>query len=576
LKKELIKTSIEELDDDFDKYLFIADWCLKSKTINSENLEVIEYPFKANQIKEIYEEINNVTESLLVDLTNTYNRHFEINENKKYYKIIIGRWLFHFVSNVFEKIILVNNAIDLYPNISTKTSDFNYELSSDSNSYYQKSYSDDLFNQKLFSSIINLKNNINKTNVDLSKEKKGKKFKTSFFAKIKKSIKPLLGRILVKINKILFDDFILVVDPYYTRKYIFNSIWFFLKSKGKIIHYEFTKNESNNDLDYSTRKELGSFNYENSSELLNISSIILFKFIPTCYLESFYDLREKSKEWHSKHQKCKGFFTANSIHTNEFFKYIVAFNPNNSLSIVQHGNGYGTFRLISAEEYERSVADKYYTWGWGDLKLPHPKLSLNKETNYKSRSRIVFTFPSVTNYSGLLETIHLYFIEKQNIIEDSNKVLKGLLPEIKESLVKRELKQDNLITMQLNYRLKEDKIKDFHISLYKSKIHLTNHFGTPFLESISMNIPTVLFLSNFKDYLRDEVIDIFLELKDANIIFDNPKLASTHINKYYDSIDDWWLKDSTQQIITKFKSKFCISDSNWKNIWLKELITKNK
>jgi putative transferase (TIGR04331 family) len=135
LTKELIKTSIEELDDDLDKYLFIADWCLISKKINSGNLRVIEYPIKANQFKEIYEEINNVTESLLEELTNTYNRHFQINENKKYYKIIIGRWLFHFVSNVFEKIVLLNNAIKLYPNISTRTSNFNYELSSDSNSY---------------------------------------------------------------------------------------------------------------------------------------------------------------------------------------------------------------------------------------------------------------------------------------------------------------------------------------------------------------------------------------------------------------------------------------------------------
>ena len=58
MTKELIKTSIEELDDDFDKYLFIADWCLISKKINSGNLRVIEYPIKANQFKEIYEEMN--------------------------------------------------------------------------------------------------------------------------------------------------------------------------------------------------------------------------------------------------------------------------------------------------------------------------------------------------------------------------------------------------------------------------------------------------------------------------------------------------------------------------------------
>ena len=575
MNKELIKTSLDEIDKNEENLLFIGDWCRLQHLFNNDDDRLIDNPIDVKQTIKINKEAKIVTEMLLSEITKLYNKNFNLNENERYYKIIIGRWLYHFINNVHEKNILLKNAKKLHPNISTKTSNFVNELSIDSVSYYLKSYSSHLFNHKMFSSIINLKNDYIKINIKSSKANIKNKQNIIFYRKIKENIKPFFGKILLGFNRFFSNDLILVVDPYYTRGYFFNSIWFFLKSKGKIVHKEFNLSKSKSELNYLLRDKFNSMISKSDNELLNISSNILFKFIPICYLEDFIELRNKAEKWHLNNSNCNKFFTANSIHTNEFFKYLVAFNQKIPLSILQHGYGYGSSKIISGEEYENSLADKYYTWGWGDLKLPHPKLSLNKKTNYKTRSRIVFTFPSVTYYSGLLETIHLHFIEKQNIIENSNTVVKELLPEIKDCLVKRELKQDNLIIMQLNYRLTEDKIKDFHTSLYNSKIHLTNHFGTPFLESIAMNIPTVLFLSNFKDYLRDEVIDIFLELKHANIIFDNPKQASTHINKYYDSIDDWWLKDSTQRIITKFKSKFCFSDSNWKNIWLKELIKEN-
>ena len=77
---------------------------------------------------------------------------------------------------------------------------------------------------------------------------------------------------------------------------------------------------------------------------------------------------------------------------------------------------------------------------------------------------------------------------------------------------------------------------------------------------------------NYKDYLKEDVIEIFEELQNTKIIFDNPKTASEHINFYYNNIDAWWLKDSTQKALSKFKLKFCDHNLNWKNIWVKELL----
>ena len=62
------------------------------------------YPINSENIKEAYEKIQDTTEKLLIELTKSYNQNFGISENKIYYKIVLGRWLFHFISNVYEKL----------------------------------------------------------------------------------------------------------------------------------------------------------------------------------------------------------------------------------------------------------------------------------------------------------------------------------------------------------------------------------------------------------------------------------------------------------------------------------------
>ena len=81
-----------------------------------------------------------------------------------------------------------------------------------------------------------------------------------------------------------------------------------------------------------------------------------------------------------KNKNCKGFFTANPIHSDEIFKYVVAFDQKVPLSSIQHGAGYGMSKFISAEEdYETSLSSKFYSWGWSKYKLSHPKLTANKQ-----------------------------------------------------------------------------------------------------------------------------------------------------------------------------------------------------
>ena len=172
---------------------------------------------------------------------------------------------------------------------------------------------------------------------------------------------------------------------------------------------------------------------------------------------------------------------------------------------------------------------------------------------------------------GVIDTIALNFIHKGQSLIDYEKFIDNLSPETKNNIYKRQVNQNFIKPINTSNRIKLDKIKSFQKSLLKSKIHITNHLGTPFLESISMNIPTILILKNYEDYLRDNVVDFFNELRDVNIIFENPTKASKHINKYYNSINSWWMTEKTQRVLINFRFKFCFSSNDWKKKWLNEM-----
>ena len=568
MSKELIKTSLEKSKGIKDDYVYLADWCKVPK--NKKN-DIIDYPISADQLLGLNEEIDKVSKILLSQLTKTYNKNLQINETEIYYKIILGKWLNHFVNNVYEKMILLKNVKDLHPNISTKIGKSFFEESFNSYSYYVKAFSSQKFHYNFFSSILNINKDFKKIVFDIPVIRLKRKSKKIFFHRIRENFRYYLGEFFLIINKTLRNNYTLVVNPYYSKDYLFNAIWFFIKSKGKIVHYDFKKNKSNIKINKELRNKFSFSKIENGNKLLNISSKLLFKYIPLCYLEQFLELREISKKWHLKNSKCKGFFTANAIQNEEQFKYTVAFNQKIPLSTIQHGNGYGSDKIAYSEDYEVSLSENFYTWGWGKLKLAHPKLNFNEKSNYLKKSRILFTLPSMGFYSGALDTQNLYFIKRENITDDSNQFIKNLTIPLKQNIYKRELSDTFLREMKLESKMKDDTFKNFHKSLYYSRIHVTNHFGTPFLESLSMGIPTILFLNNFEDYLRSDVLNLFKQMKSANIIFDDPILASDHINKYYDCINTWWMSESTQAVLRKFTARFCYSSSNWREKWLKEL-----
>jgi putative transferase (TIGR04331 family) len=96
----------------------------------------------------------------------------------------------------------------------------------------------------------------------------------------------------------------------------------------------------------------------------------------------------------------------------------------------------------------------------------------------------------------------------------------------------------------------------------KSKLVIHTYNSTGFLETLAANKPTIIFFNNTDYPLNIEAKKYFNYLKDANILFYNWKEAVLFLNNNYNSIDNWWNSNKTQDARNKFCSNFVKLNDN--------------
>ena len=112
--------------------------------------------------------------------------------------------------------------------------------------------------------------------------------------------------------------------------------------------------------------------------------------------------------------------------------------------------------------------------------------------------------------------------------------------------------------------IKKDKQKiNFNNLLSNTRIFLSPYLGTGYLETLAMNIPTIVFNSNKNYYLiRDDTKKFYKILKDAKIFFDDEISLSNHINSIWENHDIWWNSENVQNAKKIFCDNYAYLNKN--------------
>ena len=313
-----------------------------------------------------------------------------------------------------------------------------------------------------------------------------------------------------------------------------------------------------------------------TDSFLHAANRLLQIHLPLIFLEGFSALKNHTAKL--PHQKIKACYTGNGLDCNMQYKMFVAENYQN-LCVLTHQNGgnYGTDLYNTLEEYDKSVADIFYTWGWSDdggsntryLSIRKFPITNNLNNNDvllvlsnhpKHIYRIHFT-PSSENIQDMIDQT----IEFVSLVHTScNLTIRPYHVDYGQDFI-GQIKRQAPGTYQIDKRK-----TTVYKQLSKYNLIVCNSVGTTWLETMSSNKPTVCFIDEEVISFRKEARPYIQELKQVGILHDNPASAAAHVKKIYPNINSWWMQFDVQKARKKFIKEYARTSKNWIKDWENE------
>ena len=325
---------------------------------------------------------------------------------------------------------------------------------------------------------------------------------------------------------------------------------------------------------------------EETDEFESILNDLIAEQLPKSFLEGYLAMRNKSLEVYPKRTKVICSANKMGFSPDEGFRFWVASQVEKGvkLVLVQHGGGYGLTSNLWIEKHELEICDKFFTWGWGaeqpkTLPMASGKLqSLRSNIGSDSNGQILLvngtSAPFVTRADHLsFGEYGLDYISQQKrflnvICSEAYKLLLMRLYPVDYGLNEKEQLKDIYPSLKFS----RGEIFTFPQQIRRSRLCVHGYYGTTWLETLSMNFPTVVFWDLNKVHTLASVQPYLDDLRRLKILHDTPESAAEFVNEIYEDPLLWWMSSELQQAKDKFCHLFARTSKNWLKEWKEELL----
>ncbi len=561
----LVTTPLKETwPTDNSKILFLGEWCLlyyEKKSLSSVNGHVLDYHWDdRNKLYNDYKYIQKIYEQLLILLSYQLNTIHNVDHSVRYWRILVGPWLGYFLQILFDRWSSLTQAMNSYEIDNTIILDYESEhfIPKGMDDFHEYYISDE-WNHFVYGEIlkmagevslsyqnpeqVQIENKINNTNHNFS---------------LKKILKSVLNN-LSYLNRDNDYFFISTQLPKLLQ----------LKLELKLNQFpiiRFSRQVPNKKPDL--KKRSWELNPTNDSDFVRISTKLISKFLPTVYLEGYKSLIEivQNLTWP---KRPKAIWTSDSHYDDDVFKAWSAnkIEHGSKLIIGQHGGHFGIGRWYFLEEHEISISDKYFSWGWTDNSIPKviPVGQLkNKKpltfdySNQKKLLMVCLSMPrySYHMYSVIVASQYLDYLNQQFLF------VKSLKKSIQNKLIIRLYNKDYGWEQENRWKDKFPNIqldngkKNMESLIIGSRLYVSTYNATTYLESLTMNIPTIIFWNHNHWEIRESAKPYFEKMKKVGIFHDNPVSAARQINSVWDDVDKWWSSNEVSEVVKIFCNRF--------------------
>ncbi len=576
----LATTALSEFWNDQEEILFLGSWCLRydrRSTWSRLRYQILPNPWDdRDRFHRAAAYLDACGERILGLLTDYLNAAHRVKASPRYWRILISPWLVHHLHILYDRYVQLQAAFEQYGPLRSICLDPGYFRVPQDSNQHSDWVLDDPYNLQLYSELLTQMGYTFPTRTLPDWEKPTKPNATPWGG-IRRQAFRHLQKTAVSLLKHRWKAAL------YETTLSHSSVWKMAWQSGfrvlpLTLHAQWPSHFSRPVFD-SRRTQLSCLPFQDEFERLFFR--MLPQDFPSLYLEGYPAAREDVLRRLPSEPSV--LLSAIAWHVHEPFKWLAAESTlkGRRLVALQHGGGYGVYRLVTPEQHEERISDSYLVWGWanqngGHLKnVPAPQLSvlpqrLRRGPSFQKRPIL---FVATTN--------PLYFYKFSSMpqagqMEDYFEWQFRFFRSLSPSLRSRFLFRPHLhpyphgLPERFSERfpdLRWDNGCTFHQSLRRSSLAVIDHPSTPFLETMAANWPTVLFWDPQRWEIRQEAEPYFDALRRAGILWDSPEKAAAHVTSLEQGTDSWWRSGVVQTARRDFVEQHALTQGAWWKEW---------
>ena len=575
--KKLITTALLETKSQEVPVAYLGKWCLDEPLEDGglDDLDIVPYHWDDRErLASDYVLLSQLYEQALLGITYSLNTLHNVNHEVRYWRILVGPWLGYIIQILYDRWKVIEWATRCSKFLTEVLSIPEDKVVPYDNRVFNSAIQSDYWNHYIFAEIIKNFNQI-KT------QPYSKQIKTQSHHEFLSNKIDTLNSAVLKLEKVLsflVDD----KDFYFTATYL--PLKQLTKLQLSMLQFPMIYSTSQETILYelNPRMRQWSVNFGDKS-IINerfekwLSGFIA-KQIPRSYVEAYSTILSNTKK--RKLPKApKVIWTSNLYHDHDHFKLWCAekVELGSKLIIGQHGGNYGMAKWNFSEDHQVKISDRYFSWGWKDLDrnnvVPIGQLKCLPVVPYdEARSSGMLVTMELPRYSYMMmsATVAGQWLD---YMDDQLAFMRALPKSIREKFFVR-LKPrkygwnpDKRWAKEMPEVNLDRGKKPFHKEVAQSRVVVSTYNAATYLESMAMDIPTIMFWNPEHWEMREETQQFMDELKRVGIFHATPESAASHIANVWGNVYSWWHDAEVRNV----KNDFCELYSRQSNNMLSDI-----
>ena len=569
----LVTSALEATWPADEPIVFLGEWCLRySRRDVWSALDYSVAPYHwddRSRIPTDLEYISDVYEALLPELAQVLNDIHGVSYSVRYWRIVVGWWLFYFAQIFFDRWQVMQAADETYPNARMlRMPAVSAVPASRDMTEFLDSMTGDAWNERLSADIAERWTGIQ---VEVAARSSATVGEPKAAVEIDRPTPSVRSRIYTRVTRVM---------DWFGRRHIFHG-------EGVALHSDYLRQPEKVKLALMLRQipSMGlparlpwsPVDSEQRKWVLATPGAAAFasalaelvpEYLPACYLEG-YGESSKLAEASSSMRIPSVIMTANAFSSDDRWRMWASSKCElgAKLVIAQHGGHYGAGAWSASQMNEIAISDRYLSWGWSDINQekvhPAPATKLiGMKRRHPSRTgvclQVTCALPAQSYWMYSVPTGPQF----EDYLTDQLLFAASLSDDVRDELVVRLSSREYGWDIAGRWRDAEPSIetdsgkRPIRSLLANARLYVATYNATTFLESFTQGIPTVMFWNPKFWELSEEALPYFDGLRQASVLFDSPVACAAHVNSIWDDVPGWWSSPEVQSAVQSFSQKF--------------------